>query len=45
LDKEKINIVPSLQITLKQLISEFEEKNINVELIIPNELVMAVHQQ
>jgi signal transduction histidine kinase len=45
LEKENINIVHSLQSTLKQLSSEFEDKDIMIKQNIPNELEIEVHKQ
>jgi signal transduction histidine kinase len=45
LEKENINIVQSLQSTLKQLSSEFEEKDISIKQNIPDKLEIEVHKQ
>lgn len=45
LEKENINIVQSLQSTLKQLSSEFEEKDISIKQNIPDKLKIEVHKQ
>jgi signal transduction histidine kinase len=45
LDKEKIDVVPSLRIVLNQLKEEFADKKVHVKESLPNSLVIAVHQQ
>ena len=45
LEKENMNIVQSLQSTLKQLASEFEDKGITINQNIPDSLEKKVHKQ
>lgn len=45
LDKEKIDVVPSLRIVLNQLKEEFADKKVDVKEELPKSLELAVHQQ
>jgi signal transduction histidine kinase len=45
LDKEKIDVIPSLKIVLNQLKEEFADKKVHVKEELPKSLELAVHQQ
>ncbi|MBQ9553567.1 hypothetical protein IJU97_01000 [bacterium] len=45
LEKERLDLIPSLRTTLMQLKEEFKDKNITVEIEFLEKLEMNVHEQ
>ncbi|MBQ7616828.1 hypothetical protein IJS64_02320 [bacterium] len=45
MEKEVMDLVPSIKNTIKQLEDEYKEKDIHVSEELPNSLMLSVHNQ